>query len=221
MTEMTYLNPENGKLSMIVSFAPLWYYALGIQIRLQSTDAAAQPGPTKPPNNSTDNSNGNNTQGLSTGIAAAIAIGVTLLVVLIIGGAASVCLFRRRARRRQQEQGLTSSSSPPPAIDAPYETDGQGLPASAGYNTEIDGRQRPAELYPLRNEAAYGSQVCLAPQELRVEQTGRVYEVGSGAGVGRWEQQQQAYELGSHPRSLAPATSVYQSRGRRESSWVR
>ena len=205
MTELTYLNPKNGGLSMLVPWTPLWYYGLGIQIRLQSTNTEAQPGPTGPTN---IGNSGGGSQGLSSGAVAGIAIGVTLLVLLVIGGAIGVCVFQRRARKRQQ-----ALASPPPYSTAPYETEGQGLPASAVYKTEIAGHQRPAELYPLHHEAAYGSQVHLALQEL--EQPTKIYEAGNGMnmphGAPTWSPPptHQAYELSPHPQNSAPPTPVY------------
>ncbi|GAB1319344.1 Mid2 domain-containing protein [Madurella fahalii] len=215
MTEMTYLDPNNGRLSMIVSWTPLWYYGLGIQIRFQSTNADAQPGPTGPTNNGNsgggsplESAGSTQPEGLSSGAVAGIGIGVTLLVLLVIGGTIGVCVFRRRARKRQQ-----TLASPPPPSTAPYETDGQGLPASAVYKTEIAGHQRPAELYPLHHEAAYGSQVHLAPQEL--EQPTKIYEAENGMNMPHGAPTssplpaRQAYELSSYPQNFSPPTPVY------------
>src|SRR4051812_31854901 len=92
-TSVTYLDPANGRPTMIEPWTPLWYYGLGIQIRLQSTDA--QPAPTGT-GSGPSNSPGGSSQGLSAGVAAGIAIGGTLLVVMVIGGAIGACLLSRR-----------------------------------------------------------------------------------------------------------------------------
>jgi hypothetical protein len=202
MSEMTYLDPENGRVSMIVTHAPPWYYGLGIQIRFQSTDADAQPGPSPTNNNGKNSGEDLSSPGLSSGAAAGIAIGATLLVLWVVGGAIGVCFFRRRARKRKQQQQQALASSPPSSLSAPYETDGQSLPASAVYKTEIAGLERPAELYPLHHEAAYGSQVHLAPQEL-----GATDETGNG--MVDLPPAYQSYELSSHPRAFGAPTPVY------------
>ncbi|KAK0750173.1 hypothetical protein B0T18DRAFT_123119 [Schizothecium vesticola] len=203
-TSVTYLDPKNGRPTMIEPWTPLWYYGLGIQIRLQAADPDPDPRPAPTETGSgPSNSPGGGSQGLSAGAAAGIAIGVVLLLLLVIGGAIGACLLKRRARKRQQAQ-----VSPPPTSSAPYETDGQGLPASAVYKTEIAGHQRPAELYPLHHEAAYGSQVHLASQEL--EQPTKIYEAVNVPYAWPPPPQPQAYEMSPQAGSWTPPPPVYE-----------
>lgn len=206
-TEVTYLDPKNGRPTMIEPWTPLWYYGLGIQIRLQSTDG--QPTPTETGSGPSNKPSGGSQEeeeegGLTPGAAAGIAIGATLLVLLMIGGGIWACLMKRKARKRQQPP----PASPPPPSYSPHEVNGEGLPAPAVYKTEIAGHQRPAELYPLHHEAAYGSQVHLAPQEL-------AQPTGDHAMHHTWSPlpTAQAYEMSPHPHPhphpLTPPTPVY------------
>ena len=104
-TSVTYLDPKNGRPTMIEPWTPLWYYGLGIQIRLQAADSVPEPAPTGT-GPGPSNSPGGGSQGLGAAAAAGIAIGVTLLVLLVIGGAIGACILKRRARQRQQAQGV-------------------------------------------------------------------------------------------------------------------
>src|SRR5690348_3657192 len=72
-TSVTYLNSTNGLPFMIEPWTALWYYGLGIQIRLQATDA--QPAAPTGTGSGPSNSSGGGNQGLSAATAAGIGIG--------------------------------------------------------------------------------------------------------------------------------------------------